>query len=74
MDTLFRWEVDVQTGEKKQISLTPEELVLNNAAKIVADAAQTTLLILQQRKTQRQNLLDGLLDKIEADPTILMRL
>jgi len=70
----FRWEVNVRTGERKQIELTDAEIAEGLARKAEADAARAAEQIVADRKAARQAKLDALLDKIEADPTILERI
>lgn len=74
MTTPVRIEVNVQTGEKIVVPLSLEEIVDAEQR----TAAEKTLQAIRQQeesiKQLRQQALDALLDKIEADPTILDRL
>lgn len=70
----FRWEVNVQTGERRQIELTDTEiarLVVKKAERDVIAAVRNAEIA---RQAARQSRLDALLDKLEADPTILDRI
>ena len=70
----FRWEVNVQTGERKQIDLTDAEIAEAQVRRAEEDAKRAAEQLLADRKAARQATLDALLDKIEADPTILDRI
>ena len=70
----FRWEVNVQTGERKQLDLTDAEIADAQARKVAEDAKHAAEQLLADRKAARQAKLDALLDKIEADPTLLDRI
>lgn len=72
--TPFRWEMNVQTGERKPVDLTDAELALAAVNKAEEDARNVTLAAAQARAAARQARLDAFLDKIEADPTILDRI
>ena len=69
-----RIEINVQTGERKVIELTPAEIAKAQAKKAVEDADNALKAIAAAAKASRQAKLDALLDKIEADPTILDRI
>lgn len=62
----FRWEVNVQTGERKQIPLTQQEIEEGLARKAIEDAANVVREAEATRKTKRQALLEKLLDAEEA--------
>lgn len=70
----FRWEVNVQTGERQQIELTDAEIVSADANAAIEATATAVRDAARERKAARQAKLDALLDKIEADPTILDRI
>ena len=64
----------MQTGERKQIPLTAEEIAAGLARKAEEDVELAALVAVMQRRAIRQAKLDAFLDKIEADPTILDRI
>ena len=70
----FRWEINVQTGERRQIELTEAEIARAAAAATVETAANMVRDAAEARKTARQAKLEALLDKLEADPTLLDRI
>lgn len=70
----FKWELNVQTGERKQIELTDEEIALAESKKAEEDAAAEIRNAENARKRARQNVLDVLLDKMIADPTLIDRI
>lgn len=70
----FRWEVNVQTGERKQLDLTDAEIAEAQVRRAEEDAKRAAERLLADRKAARQAKLDALLDKIEADPTLLDRI
>lgn len=70
----FRWEVNVQTGERKQIPLTETELADLLVRKDLEEARQAAFKVQADAKATRQAHLNTLLAKIEADPTILDRI
>ena len=70
----FRWEVNVQTGERRQIELTDAEIARATTKQAAEDAANIIRDAELARRAARQAKLDALLDKIEADPTILDRI
>ena len=66
MDRPFRWEVNVQTGVRRQIELTDAEIADGLARKAIEDAAQAVRLAEETRKAKRQAILEKLLDAEEA--------
>lgn len=70
----FRWEKNVRSGIVQKIELTDAEIA-DAAARTVLEAATNAVQEAERaRQMARQARLDALLDKIEADPTILSRL
>ena len=74
MDRPFRWVVNAQTGERQQIALTDEEIERGAVKKAAEEAAAAIRAAAKAREDGRQALLLVLLDKIEADPTIIDRI
>ena len=74
MARLFRWEMNVQTGERRQIELTDAEIARAERKKAAEDVAAGARDALNARKAARQAKLDALLDKLESDPTLLDRI
>jgi len=70
----FRIELNVMTGERKEIELTLEEYRRRHVAKLISRNEREALQVERQRLIARQAVLDALLDKIEADSTIIDRL
>lgn len=70
----FRWQLNVQTGERKQVELTDEEIVRAETKQAAEDVANAVRAAEAARKASRQTRLDALLDKLEADPTIIDRI
>lgn len=70
----FRWEVNVQTGERTQIELTDAEIERGLTKKAAEDAAAAIQAVEQVRNATRQARLNLFLDKLETDPTILDRI
>ena len=70
----FRWEIDVQTGERRQIELTDVETEHAAGMKAAEDVAAGARDADRAQQAARQAKLDELLDKLEADPTILDRI
>ena len=70
----FRWELNAQTGERKQIELTDAEIVRAEAKNAAKDAATVIRDTELARKAARQARLDALVDKLEADPTLIDRI
>ena len=70
----FRWELDLRTGERKQIELTGQEIADANASKALEDAEQTQRAAAEAIRVRRQGYLDQFAQKIDADPTILDRI
>ena len=70
----FRWEVNVQTGERFRVELTDTEIASADANTVAEAAAAAARETARQREASRQAKLDALLDKIEADPTIIDRI
>ena len=70
----FRLEINVTTGKRQQIELTDEEIARAEAQTTLETAAATVRDAELARKAARQARLDALLDKMEADPTILDRI
>ena len=70
----FRWEVDLRTGERKKIDLTPQEISDAQARKALDDAEQGQRAATEAIRARRAALLDQLAQKIDADHTILDRI
>ena len=74
MERPFRWAVNVQTGERRRIELTDAEIAHGDAVKSVENAEVALRNADRAQQAARQAKLDALLDKLEADPTILDRI
>ena len=74
MERPFRWDVNVQTGERRQIELTDAEIARAERKKAAEDVAADARDAANARKAARQAKLEALLDKLEADPTLLDRI
>ena len=74
MTRLFRREVNVQTGEHRRVELTDEEIARAESKKAAEDVAAGARNVANARKAARQAKLDALLDKLEADPTLIDRI
>ena len=70
----FRWEQNVTTGERNAIELTLDEYKARHVAKIITRNEYVVRKTEDARRAARQATLGSLLDKIEADPTILDRI
>jgi len=70
----YRKEVNVSTGEVKYIELTLEEYRARHVAKIKSRNEYVLRKQAEAKKAARDALMKRLMDKIEADPTILDRI
>jgi hypothetical protein len=70
----FRWEVNVQTGERKAIELTLEEYRERHVGKIRSKNEYFQRKQAEAKKAARQALMDKLVDRMEADPGLIDRL
>jgi hypothetical protein len=61
----FRWEVNIQTGERKAIELTLDEYRARHVAKIVSKNEYVLRKREEERKARRQAILDRLIDDAE---------
>ena len=61
-ERLFHVEVNVKTGERKEIDLTLDEQRVGHAAKIVSRNEYVTRKQEETRKARRQAILDKLID------------
>ena len=62
----FRWEQNVQTGERKAIELTLDEYRARHVAKIESRNAYVVCKQIKAVKAKRAALLEKLLDELEA--------
>lgn len=62
----FRWEQNVQTGERKAIELTLEEYRHRHVAKIKSRNEYVLRKVEEVRKAKRQAILEKLIDAEEA--------
>ena len=69
-----RIEVDVITGKRTVIPLTPEEVSDAQARTAAENAKRAQEAAKKAREDLRKSRLQMLLDKLEADPTIIDRL
>ena len=70
----FRWEVNVQTGERAQIELTDAETAEALAGKAAEDVEDAARYAAEARVAARRALLDRLVDKFQDDPSIIDRI
>jgi hypothetical protein len=70
----FRWEINVQTGERKAIELTLDEYRARHVAKAVSRNEYIQRKRADDKAAARKALMESLVDKLEADPTLLDKL
>lgn len=70
----WRIEVNVQTGEVTYTELSLEEYRARHVAKIVSRNEYVLRKQAETRQAARNAIMEALVDKIEADPTVLDRI
>lgn len=71
---MFRVEINVQTGERKEIPLTAQEIADAQARKAAEDVAQAARKAAEDAAIARKARMDAFVDALEADPNLLARL
>ena len=70
----FRVEVNVQTGERKEIDLTLDEYRQRHVNKIIHGNARVLRKREETKQVARKALMDRLVDRLEVDPDLIDRL